>query len=82
MSLPRSPLDNEDRQWTPHTLGCNIAKATPLLGSPSVWKESKLEIVPRHAPHVSQDQAASALVLGRVRLQFHAPSASISNSAS
>ena len=35
-----TPVDNEDRQWTPQTLGCNIAKGTLLLGSPSVWKES------------------------------------------
>jgi hypothetical protein len=41
-----TPVNNEDRQWTPHTLGCNIPKATLLLGSPSVWKETKLEIVP------------------------------------
>ena len=29
-----SPVDNQDRQWTPHTLGCNIPKATLLLASP------------------------------------------------
>jgi len=31
-----TPFDNEDRQWTPHTLGCNIAKSHAAPGFPSV----------------------------------------------
>ena len=27
-----TPVDNEDRQWTPHTLGCNIAKSHAAPG--------------------------------------------------